>query len=790
MGSGTRRGHDDAILSVPGVSEFKPVTDGFRLHGWLLAIWFAASFGVVFFSRDLQIVIKGWPVGYWFAAQGSVLIFIAIVVVFAVIANRRVGDITVGDVAFTVYKNRLHRRFFFYVVCLLLFLLALALAERVGLKKTWIGAIFLFATVGLYAVIGIYGRTSDAAEYYVAGRRIPAVYNGMATAADWISAASFISMTGGLYLQGFSGSSSQPGGLVYVLGWTGGFCLVALLIAPYLRTLGLYTIPDYFGVRFGGRWPRMIAAFSAVLCSFTYVVAQIYGVGLITSRLTGVQFEIGILLGLGGVLVCSFLGGMRAVTWTQVTQYVVLILAFLIPVSWLAYKQLGNPFAPLVYGQQLQKITELERQLSNSPAELQVINEYARRARDYEVKLKNVESSLEDDRKALKEKVRLLNERHADESVIVSARRELAALPKDVVSAQVRWMNAMHDNLDRAKPLGGMPQHVKPFAGEPQGSLEEQQEFDVSRRNFLALMFCLMVGTAGLPHLLTRFNTTRTVSEARTSVAWSLFFIALLYLAAPALAVMVKFEIMSHLVGQHFDALPGWIAQWAKVDPLLISVNDINGDQILQFAELKLGPDIVMLATPELGGMPYVVSGLVAAGGLAAALSTADGLLLTIGNALAHDFFYKGDSDQATEVRKVMLSKFALLVVALVAAYVAAQRPADILYLVSASFSLAASAFVPAMVLGIFWSRTSKAAAVGGMLTGLGLTLYYMAINAAPVRSALGLTGSGLWLEIQPVSAGVFGVFAGIVVILLLSIWSRPQVVLSDTVRRIPHDGI
>eukprot|EP01041_Mallomonas_annulata_P037866 gene37866-61255_t len=190
----------------------------------------------------------------------------------------------------------------------------------------------------------------------------------MATAADWMSAASFISMAGGLYLQGFSGTDAQTGGLVYVLGWTGGFCLLALLVAPYLRQLGLYTIPDYFGLRFGGRWPRIIAAFAAVLCSFTYVVAQIYGVGLITSRLTGVQFEIGILLGLGGVLVCSFLGGMRAVTWTQVTQYVVLILAFLIPVSWLAYKQLGNPLAPFVYGQQLQKINALEKQLMNSPA--------------------------------------------------------------------------------------------------------------------------------------------------------------------------------------------------------------------------------------------------------------------------------------------------------------------------------------------------------------------------------------------------------------------------------------
>ena len=295
------------------------------------------------------------------------------------------------------------------MLLLVLFLISLAIAEQFGLKKTWIGGIFLCATVVLYAAIGIYGRTSDASEYYVAGRRIPAVYNGMATAADWMSAASFISMAGGLYLQGFSGTQSQPGGLVYVLGWTGGFCLVALLVAPYLRKMGLYTIPDYFGARFGGRWPRMIAAFAAVLCSFTYVVAQIYGVGLITSRMIGVQFEVGILLGLGGVLVCSFLGGMRAVTWTQVTQYVVLILAFLIPVSWLAYKQLGNPLAPFVYGQQLQKIAELEKILMDSPGELQVIAEYARRAREFESKLLDVEASLERECEALRERIRVLN---------------------------------------------------------------------------------------------------------------------------------------------------------------------------------------------------------------------------------------------------------------------------------------------------------------------------------------------------------------------------------------------
>jgi len=494
---------------------------------------------------------------------------------------------------------------------------------------------------------------------------------------------------------------------------------------------------------------------------------------LITSRLTGVQFEIGILLGLGGVLVCSFLGGMRAVTWTQVTQYVVLILAFLIPVSWLAYKQLGSPLAPFVYGQQLPRIAEFERQLMDSPAEQEVIREYSRRASKYAQMLDNVPEALESEKKKHRDEVIRLTQIRAEEAVVVAARRALAALPRDELTARAQWSAAMQDNLERAKPLAGMPRHTQPFAGDPEGTAGERDLFETSRRNFLALMFCLMIGTAGLPHLLTRFYTTRSVTDTRNSVTWSLFFIALLYLAAPALAVMVKFEIMGQLVGQHFDALPSWIAQWARLDPSLISVSDVNGDQILQFTELRLGADIVMLATPEIGGLPYVVSGLVAAGGLAAALSTADGLLLTIGNALAHDLFYRGDSDRAGAVRRVMLSKFALLLVALIAAYVAAQRPADILFLVSASFSLAGASFVPVMVLGIFWSGVTRIAAVAGMVSGLGLTLYYMLINLPALRVALELKGSGLWFGIEPISAGVFGVLAGFGVTLVVSYLTR-----------------
>ncbi|MCE1249623.1 MAG: VC_2705 family sodium/solute symporter, partial [Comamonadaceae bacterium] len=461
-----------------------------------------------------------------------------------------------GPGAERAYLRRLHRTLALYVAGVLGFLGLMAWAEQRGLSRHWIGPIFLFFTVMVYAAIGVWGRTTDPEEYYVAGRRIPPMYNGMAAAADWMSAASFISLAGALYLQGFAGQPGQPGGLAYLLGWTGGFVLVALLIAPHLRAMNLYTIPDFFQQRFGGRWPRIIAALAAVLCSFTYVVAQIYGVGLIASRLTGVQFEIGIMLGLGGVLLCSFLGGMRAITWTQVAQYVVVLLAFLIPVSWLAYQQLGTPLATLVYGQQVARVAELEQQLLDAPAERAVVHAYLQRARDYEQRLHNVGAALEREREAARAQVRALRAQNADVGQIVAASRELAALPRDEVQARALWTREMYANYERARPLGGLPRHSQAFAGDPDGTPQERADYQDTRRNFLALMFCLMVGTAGLPHLLTRYYTASSVAGARASVAWSLFFIALLYLSAPALAVLVKYEVMHNLVGSSFGELP------------------------------------------------------------------------------------------------------------------------------------------------------------------------------------------------------------------------------------------
>jgi len=673
---------------------------------------------------------------------------------------------TAATTANIAFKKQLNKVYGFYTGGFIAFVIVLAILEQMGLNRDWIGFIFLMATIALYAGIGIMSRTSDAAEYYVAGRRVPAIYNGMATGADWMSAASFIGMAGTLYLTGYSG-------LAFIMGWTGGYVLVALFLAPYLRKFGQFTIPDFLGERYGGNLPRFIGILAAILCSFTYVVAQIYGVGIITARLTGVQFEIGIFLGLGGILVCSFLGGMRAVTWTQVAQYIILIIAYLIPVIWLGIKQQGSPVPQLTYGVQLEKVTALEEKLIKDPKELEVRKVFADQARTLGEKIKDPKTALAADRAAAEKKVADLKAQNALPNQIAAAEKELAALPKDEAAAVKAWTTAKTAAEARDKPLGGMPRHAQIFSGDPNGDAAAKTAYDTSRRNFLALIFCLMVGTAALPHILMRYYTTPSVKEARQSVTWSLFFIFLLYFTAPALAVLVKYEMFSAVVGVPFDKLPFWIASWNKVDPTLLSVVDINKDGILQFGEIRIGGDIVVLATPAIGGLPYVVSGLVAAGGLAAALSTADGLLLTIANALSHDLYYKMIDPNAPTARRVMLSKMLLLIVALAAAYVAAQKPADILFLVSAAFSFAASAFFPALVLGIFWKRATGIAATLGMIAGLGLTFYYMATTQPWLRSVFGVTSPiELWWGIQPISAGLFGVPVGFAVIILVSLFT------------------
>ena len=668
----------------------------------------------------------------------------------------------------TGFEHRLNRIYLRYTVGFIAFVALLAVVEQTGLPRRWIGVVFLLATVGLYAAIGIVSRTTDAAEYYVAGRRVPAMYNGMATAADWMSAASFIGLAGTLYLQGY-------GGLAYVIGWTGGFVLVAVLLAPYLRKFGEYTIPDFLAARYGGRLPRLIGLLAAILCSFVYLVAQIYGVGLITTQLTGVDFVLGIFLGLGGVLVCSFLGGMRAVTWTQVAQYIILVIAYLIPVVWLSIKQTGVPVPQLVVGQQLAKVSVREQQLLYDPKELEVRALFKARADEFASKLKDVPAALVADRAQAQQRARELKAGNAPLREIQIADKALATQPKSEAAAREAWTRAQAANEARSQPLAGMPLHAQQFAGDPNGDAAQRKAFDDSRRNFIALVFCLMVGTAALPHILMRSYTTPSVKAARESVAWSLFFILLLYLTAPALAVLVKFEVFNGLVGVPFDRLPAWIASWTRIDPALVSVIDINRDGILQLGEIRIGSDLIVLATPEIAGLPYVVTGMVAAGGLAAALSTADGLLLTISNALAHDLYYKLLGPNSSSARRVTVSKVLLLVAALAAAAVAAQRPADILFLVTAAFSIAASAFFPALVFGIFWSRANRWGALGGMAGGLGVTLYYLIRNEAWLRALIGVTVPvDLWWGILPVSAGVFGVPIGFGACVVVSLLTPP----------------
>jgi len=601
------------------------------------------------------------------------------------------------------YLNKLFRYYSFYTGAFVLFLFALAVAEFMGAPERWIGWIFMASTVALYAAIGFVSRTSDVDEYYVAGRRVPAIYNGMATGADWMSAASFIGLAGTLYQKGYDG-------LAFVMGWTGGYVLVALFLAPYLRKFGQFTIPDFIAARYGGNLARGIAVGGVILASFTYVTAQVFGVGIITSRFLGITFETGVFVGLAGILVCSFMGGMRAVTWTQVAQYIVLIIAYLVPVVFLSYKVTNVPVPQLVYGEVLQKLAERERELLADPAQKVARDAYAARAQALEQQLREVTPATVGERDHWQRELRLAQE-----------------------------------NAQQPAP------HAEAFPG------ADGAQRDTARLNFMALTLCLMVGTAALPHILMRFYTTPSVREARNSVFWSLFFISLLYITAPAYAVFAKYEVYTNVIGTAIAELPTWVASWAKVG--LVAVEDINGDGILQLAELTLNPDVIVLATPE-------IAGLVAAGGLAAALSTADGLLLTIANALSHDVYYQMINPAASTSRRLAISKALLLVVAVAAAWVASLRPDTILSMVAWAFSLAGACFFPALVLGIFWRRASRAGAIAGMLSGLGMTLYYL----------LGVKFYGMekWFGINDVSAGVFGLAAGFLAIILVSLVTRP----------------
>ena len=656
------------------------------------------------------------------------------------------------------YAVSLRRYYAYYTVTFFIVILALAVLERHGMPPRWIGYSFLFLTLFLYATIGVLARTANVSEYYVAGRRVPAIFNGMATGADWMSSASFMGLAGTLYLSGYQG-------LAYVMGWTGGYVLVALLLAPYLRRFGQFTIPDFLAARYGGNLARLVGVFATVLASFVYVVAQIYGVGLITSRFVGLQFEIGVFVGLAGILVCSFLGGMRAVTWTQVAQYTILIVAYLVPVTILSYKVTGIPVPQLTYGHVLQKVRVLEDKIFRDPGEIDARRVFRERADAYYERILTLPDSLAEEDRRLSLRIEDLKKNNAQMRDVVALERQRADLPKTVDGAHGYWESLMRQAAQR----GAEPEHhVTAFPGEP------GEVGNTERLNFLSLVFCLMVGTAALPHVLMRYYTTPSVRDARRSVFWSLLFILALYLTAPAYAAFAKYEIYSNLIGSSIAQLPVWVTAWGKIG--LVSIEDVNGDGILQLSELALNPDVILLATPEIAGLPYVISGLVAAGALAAALSTADGLLLTIASALSHDVYYKIYRPEATTQWRLVVSKALLLVVAVLAATVASQKPASILFMVAWAFSLAGAAFFPALFLGVFWKRANPAGAVSGMVVGLSVTVYYMVRVQFDGIPWLGLHGIGMepWLGIQSTAAGVWGVAAGFLTTVVVSLFGKP----------------
>lgn len=686
------------------------------------------------------------------------------------------------------FFQQLKKYYTFYTGGFIAFVIVLAILEQMGLPPRWIGYIFLAATISLYAGIGIMSRTADVSEYYVAGRRVPALFNGMATGADWMSAASFIGMAGTLYLAGFDG-------LAFVMGWTGGYVLVALFLAPYLRKFGQFTIPDFLGSRYGGNLPRTIGVIAAIICSFTYVVAQIYGVGIITARLTGLEFQIGVFVGLAGILVCSFLGGMRAVTWTQVAQYIILIIAYMIPVVWLSVIHTGNPVPQVAYGQVLQQVTQLENEFNNPNTAKGAAEASARAA--FQAQQDSFDARIA----ALDEAVAA-----GTGDAFLEAQRIEAGSPADFPATADALKASWKKSADGAKAkTGPVSAHAEAFSGKgaeadllrsnPDASAAEiaaaqaadQEASNIKRRNFIALVLCLMVGTASLPHILMRYYTTPSVREARKSVFWSLLFIFLLYFTAPALAVLVKFEVYNNLVGLPFTSLPAWVANWQAVDATLMKIVDINLDGIVQLAEITIGGDLIVLATPEIAGLPYVISGMVAAGGLAAALSTADGLLLTIANALSHDVYYKMIDPKASTIRRLAISRSLLLVVAIFAAYTASLKPGDILFLVGAAFSLAASAFFPALVLGVFWKRANYLGAVIGMLAGLGVCMYYMVIT----YPFFGGVAANEWFAIKPIAAGVFGMPIGFLGVIIGSLLSRaPSLEIQQLVDHVRYPSL
>ena len=554
----------------------------------------------------------------------------------------------------------------------LVFIIIMAIAEQAGMSAKMIGIFFVAFTVLIYALIGWLSRTLQTDAYYVAGRQVPTVFNGMATAADWMSGASFVAMAGGIYFKGY-------GYMALLVGWTGGYVLVASLLAPYLRKFGCYTVPDFIGTRYGGNLARFSAVIVLTVASFTYVTAQINATGTIASVALDIPFEIAVYVGLASILMCSMLGGMRAVTWTQVAQYIVLIIAYLLPVFWIS-NNIGAGFFPhFMLADEVARIAELEGQFG----------------------------------------------------FVKNSAADLATVPKGLSA-----ITKAHSSVN-----------ATPWA-------------------FISLAVCMMAGTASLPHVMMRYFTTPSVRTARRSVGWALFFIFLLYSSAPMLATLSKISLMdpnlaTGIIGKSITEVQAldWYQNWNQAK--LMFVSDFNGNGTLELNEFFMKGSAVVLATPEIAGLPYVISGLVAAGGMAAAMSTADGLVLAISNALSHDVYYKIINPKAETAKRLIVARVLLVLIGFAGATIAALEIQGILGSVIWAFDFAMSGLFFPLVLGVWWKRANAPGAVAGMLLGLISGTAYLIW----VRSG----GSG-FLGITQLTFGIVGAAVSLVSMIVVSL--------------------
>ena len=526
----------------------------------------------------------------------------------------------------------------------------------------------------LYIGVAIWSRAGSTGEFYVAGGRVHPVLNGMATAADWMSAASFISMAGLIAFMGRDGS-------VYLLGWTGGYVLLALLLAPYLRKFGKFTVPDFVGDRYYSQTARFVAVLCAIFVSFTYVAGQMRGVGIVFSRFLEIDIVLGVLIGMGIVFFYAVLGGMRGITYTQVAQYCVLIFAYLVPAIFISLLMTGNVIPQVGFG-----------------------------------------STLAD--------------------------------------GSGTYLLEKLDGLSR--DLG--------FAAYTSG---QKTMIDV-----FAITAALMVGTAGLPHVIVRFYTVPRMRDARTSAGWALVFIALLYTSAPAVAAFARTNLLTTVTDQPYSEVPDWFKNWEQTG--LIKFEDKNGDGRIQYVgpsadrenELTIDPDIMVLANPEIARLPGWVIGLVAAGGLAAALSTAAGLLLVISTAVARDLLKKGFMPEISEKRELRTARITAGAAVIIAGYFGIDPPGFVAQVVAFAFGLAAASFFPAIILGIFTRRMNKYGAVSGMIAGIAFTACYIVFFKF-IRPDLNV--AEYWLfGISPEGIGAVGMVLNFVVATVVSKFTPP----------------